>query len=70
MQRKSEIELARTERAEIIRSLTRLKYRLIANREINNLLPDSLLEFDKALQSGELLEINLSEALDVTSKTS
>jgi len=70
MQRKSEIELARAERAEIIRSLTRLKYRLIANREINDLLPDSLIEFDKALQSGELLEINLSEALDVTSKTS
>lgn len=70
MQKKSDIELAKAERAEIIRSLTRLKYRLLANREINAILPDSLMEFEKSLQSGELLEINLSEALDVTSKTS
>ena len=70
MQKKSDIELARAERAEIIRSLTRLKYRLLANREINDILPNSLVEFDKSLQSGELLEINLAEALDVTSKTS
>jgi hypothetical protein len=70
MQKKSEIELAKAERAEIIRSLTRLKYRLLANREINSILPDSLMEFERSLQSGELLEINLSEALDVTSKTS
>lgn len=65
MQRKTDVELARAERAEIIRSITRLKYRLLANREINSVLPDSMARFDKALQSGNLEVLDLPEALDV-----
>lgn len=65
MQKKSEIELARLERAEIIRTITRLKYRLLANRELNEILPTSLEEFDFSLQNGELKILDLPEALDV-----
>lgn len=65
MQKKSEIEMARLERAEIVRTITRLKFRLLANRELNDILPSSLEEFDVALQNGELKTLNLPEALDV-----
>jgi len=68
MQKKDEIELARAERAKIIRSLTRLKYSLLADREINDTLSASMIDFDKSLQSGKLKQLNLGEILDVTKR--
>lgn len=70
MQKKTDIELARLERIDIIRTMTRLKYKLLANRELNETLPGSLAEFDAAIQSGELKQIDISEVLDVTRKNS
>ena len=65
MEKKTDIQMARAERAEIIRTLTRLKHRLAANREINEILPDSLSEFDKAVQEGNLKLLDISEVLNV-----
>jgi hypothetical protein len=65
MQKKSEIDMARAERSEIIRTITRLKYRLLANRELNDILPDSLNEFELSLQNGELKTLDLPEVLNV-----
>lgn len=69
MMKKDEIELARAERAKIIRSLTRLKYSLLADREINATLTASMFEFDKSLQNGELKQLNLGEILDAVNPT-
>lgn len=66
MSKKDDIELARAERAKIIRSLTRLKYSLLADREINQTLSESMADFDKSLQSGQLKQLNLGEILDAT----
>lgn len=48
------------ERARILkvsRSLIRLKHSLRADEELNDVLPDRLMEFDKALQDGQLLSL-------------
>ncbi len=67
MYKKSEIEMERHKIMKITRSLIRLKHSLAADEELNNVLPDRLLEFDRALQSGELLTLALDEAAtDVT----
>lgn len=70
MKRKSDIELARAERADIVRTITRLKYRILANREINEVLSDSLDDFDRQVSNGELPVLDLPEVLDVTIKDS
>jgi hypothetical protein len=51
--------------AKVTRTLIRLKHSLAADVEINNTLPDTLTEFDTALQQGELkaLQIELKEIL-------
>ena len=54
MQKKSDIEMERARVIKISRALIRLKHSLLADEEINNTLPDTVLEFDAALQSGEL----------------
>lgn len=66
MRLKDEIEMARAERAKIVRSLTRLKYSLLADREINDTLTASMVDFEKSLQGGKLKKLNLGEILDVT----
>lgn len=67
MYKKSEIEMERHRIMKITRSLIRLKHSLAADEELNAVLPDRLIEFDKALQSGELLSLPLDEAArDVT----
>jgi hypothetical protein len=43
--------------AKITRSLIRLKHSLSADEEINDILPDTLMEFDSSLQTGELKQI-------------
>ena len=68
MQKKDDIELARSERVKILRSLTRLKYSIMADREINDILTESMLDFDNALQNGELKQISVGEMLDAYKK--
>jgi hypothetical protein len=58
--RKSEAEMNRQAIMKITRTMVRLKYSLAADKEINQLLPDRLDEFDAALQRGELLELKPS----------
>jgi hypothetical protein len=67
MYKKSEIEMERHKVMKITRALIRLKHSLAADEELNEVLPDRLFEFDKAVQSGELLSLPLDEAAhDVT----
>lgn len=54
MHKKTDIEMQRLRLAKISRSLLRLKHSLNADVEINDTLPDLLVDFDKGLQSGEL----------------
>lgn len=55
MQRKSEIEWERYRVQKIARNLIRLKHSLAADKEIFDFLPDTLDEFDRGLQKGNLL---------------
>lgn len=57
MYKKSEEELNKALIAKAHRSITRLKYSLQADREINDTLPDLLLEYDKSLSQGQLLAL-------------
>lgn len=55
MQAKSDVEFERYKLMKVARTLIRLKHSIEADRELNQLLPDSLLEFDQGVQNGELL---------------
>jgi len=59
MPKKSPIEFEREKTAKILRTLIRLKHSLAADEEINNVLPDTLAEFDSATQAGELKSLQL-----------
>ena len=65
MQKKSDIEMERARVIKISRTLIRLKHSLQADQEINDTLPQTVLEFDSALQSGELrtLDAKLLETI-------
>jgi len=54
MYKKTEIEMERDRIIKTYRTLLRLKHSFNADKEINDLLPDRLSEFDAAIQSGEL----------------
>lgn len=54
MIKKSDIEMERYKISKVLRTLIRLKYSLRADEELNNTLPNTLEEFDSAIQSGEL----------------
>ena len=55
MNKKTDIEMERAKTTKVLRTLIRLKYSLKADEEMNEVIPDTLSEFDKALASGELL---------------
>jgi triphosphoribosyl-dephospho-CoA synthetase len=65
MKKKTEIEMERQRTLKIARTLITLKHRLAAEEEMNNILPDTLAEFDKSLQGGVLLRLqaNLNDIL-------
>lgn len=63
--KKTEIEMQQARITKITRTLIRLKHSLAADEEINEVLPDRLDEFAKAVQRGELLELPLPEVSDV-----
>lgn len=54
MIRKSEIEMERAKIIRVSRALIRLKHSILADQELNESLPDTILEFDKGIQEGEL----------------
>jgi hypothetical protein len=59
--KKSELEMEKAKALKTARALIRLKHSLAADEELNDTLPDLALEFDKALQQGELLTLPLPE---------
>lgn len=65
MKKKTDIEMERARVSKITRAAIRLKHSLRADEELNKVLPDTLAEFDDALQSGELkrLYAGLSDLL-------
>lgn len=58
MRQRTDIEMERAKVAKITRSLIRLKKSLEADEMINEVLPENLAQFDLALQSGELRQLN------------
>jgi hypothetical protein len=54
MASKTEIEMARLAIAKVTRAEIRLRYSLMADAEVNEILPERLAAFDNALQSGEI----------------
>jgi hypothetical protein len=59
MASKSDIEMARLAITKVTRAEVRLKYALLADRELNDLLPKRLAEFDAAIQEGEVKSLTL-----------
>lgn len=64
MQKKSPAEMQRAKITKAARTLIRLKHSLKADEEINDVLPDTLAEFDDALARGELKTLK-AEMADV-----
>lgn len=60
MNKKTDIEMERDRILKTYRTLLRLKHSLNADKEINDLLPDRLNEFDRAIQAGELKALPVS----------
>jgi hypothetical protein len=58
MLKKTETEMERAKIIKVTRQLIRLKHSLAADEELNDVLPDRLAEFDNALQSGELKQVD------------
>jgi hypothetical protein len=55
---KSDIEMERAKIIKVSRTLIRLKHSLAADKELNDILPGQLDEFDIALQHGELKSVH------------
>lgn len=65
MNQKTPIEMERAKTIRILRTLTRLKYSLEADRELNELLPEVMVEFDQGVQKGELRTPTLNLLRDI-----
>lgn len=59
MYERSELEMARLAIAKVTRDEIRLRYRLMADMEINKVLPKRLMDFDISIQKGELPALEL-----------
>lgn len=66
MKKKTPEELERAKIIKTARTLIRLKHSLVADEEINNVIPDAVEQFDNALMSGEVLTLKagLADVLD------
>lgn len=64
MARRTEIEQQRLAVAKSVRSAIRLKHALAADAEVNDVLPDVLDQFDRAIAAGEPFTLNLRSVLD------
>lgn len=59
MASKTDIELAREAIKKVTRTEVRLKHSLAADRELNEILPQRLMDFDVQLQAGVIPELAL-----------
>lgn len=66
MKRKSKAEMERARISKVARTLIRLKHSLKADEELNEVLPDTLEEFDQGVLGGEVkrLKADLTQVLD------
>ena len=64
MIKKTDIEMERAALIKTSRQLIRLKHALAADKEINDKLPDRLIQFDKSLQEGVLLELPIPDEVE------
>lgn len=72
MNKKTDVELERAITIKVTRTLITLKYSVMAARELNEVLPARLAEFDKAVHTGELKYLpipTVNEVLDGTKET-
>lgn len=60
MRKKSPAEMEKAKIAKATRTIVRLKHSLQADEELNDILPDTLAEFDEALANGTLKELKAS----------
>lgn len=60
LQKKTPAEMEKAKIIKAARTLIRLKHSLAADEEMNDVLPDTLAEFDEAVQRGELRELKAS----------
>lgn len=65
MRKRTEAEMERAKLIKAGRTIIRLKHSLAADKEINDLLPDTVAEFDQALANGQLkgLAAGLGDAI-------
>lgn len=63
MHRKTPAELEKARIQKVARTLIRLKHSLAADEELNQVLPDTLADFDEALARGELKELKADLAI-------
>lgn len=64
MNKKSPAEMERARIIKITRTLARLKASLAADEEINEILPDRLAQFDKSLNEGQLLQLEVPDGVE------
>lgn len=61
MSQKEEIELFRAKILKAVRSVVRLKYSLLADEELNRVLPDVDKSIDEAINKGRVFELELAD---------
>ena len=61
MRRKTELEMAIQEAKKVARTVLRLKYSILAEREINEALPDIEADIKKAAASGVSFEFDAAK---------
>lgn len=66
--RKTPIEQERANMAAAVRTAIRLRYRIAANDEINDVLWPLMDEFDAAMAAGEEFVFDLSDLIDDTKR--
>jgi len=59
MQQKSDIDMERLRIVKAVRTAIRLKHSLAGDREINEVLPLVLEEFDRAVSAGQAYELEV-----------
>ena len=65
MRKKSPVEMEQSRIIRVTRTLIRLKHSLNADEEINNILPETLEQFEKGVQLGQLRGVDTKLLEDI-----
>lgn len=63
MKQLTDIELTKQQVLKAVRNAVRLRHSLAADRELNEVLPSVALEFEAAVKSGEVYELDVADFL-------